>query len=98
MVIGFGNTKIKRTLLLPPKGFPSSWTDKPKEILRNPKKAVDLRESFEDFREGFQEEVIPWLNIGEKRKYELEDRRELGVRGVGESLLSQVMAEAKTSC
>jgi len=53
MMIGFGNTKMKRTLLLSPKGFPSSWTDKPKEILRNPKKAVDIRESFEDFREGF---------------------------------------------
>ena len=45
--------KMKRTLLLPLKGVPSSWIDKPKEILRNPKKAVDLRELFEDFREGF---------------------------------------------
>ena len=36
MVIGFRNTKMKRTLLLPPKGFQSSWTDKPKEIVRNP--------------------------------------------------------------
>lgn len=48
-----------RTLLLPPEGSQSSWTDKPKEILRNPKRGVSEREPLGDFREGFQEAVTP---------------------------------------
>lgn len=53
MVISFGNTKMGRTLLPPPKYFQSGGTDKPKETPRNPKREVNGRELLEDFREGF---------------------------------------------
>lgn len=47
------DTKMEKTLLLPPKYFQSTWTDEPKDIFWNPKRKVSGRELLEDFREDF---------------------------------------------
>lgn len=52
MVIGFGNTKMERTLPIS-KGFSATWTDKPKEIPQNPKRKVSGRELLAGFKKGF---------------------------------------------
>lgn len=67
-MIGFGDTKMERTLPLSPKDFQSIWTDKPKEILWNPKRKVSGRDLLEDFRESFWEEAIPQLNSRAKKR------------------------------
>ena len=54
-----GDTKMERTLLLLPKGFQFSRTDKLEEILRNPKREANEEGPLEDFREGFLEKAVP---------------------------------------
>lgn len=62
-----------------------------------------MKELLEDFKEGFEEEAIPSLSTGKKKKKKIEaldDRRELGMGGEGVgagALQAEVMAEARTS-
>lgn len=63
-----------------------------------------MKELLEDFKEGFEEEAIPSLSTGKKKKKKkieaLDDRRELGIGGEGVgagAFQAEVMAEARTS-
>lgn len=62
-----------------------------------------MKELLEDFKEGFEEEAIPSLSTGKKKKKKIEaldDRRELGIGGEGVgagAFQAEVMAEARTS-
>lgn len=53
MVVSFRNTKMERTLLLPPKDFHFPSVDRPRDTPWNPKTKVNGRELLEDFSEGF---------------------------------------------